>query len=150
MSLWPKPLLNRVVDQRIMISLVYKIYFINRHAHEMVGRAWHYTLFYSSPARASSVCPCGCMFRTNTWTSVWTNWKLTSLVNTISTHPLVDFIEEEKNECIEVDTIENIGLWLDWWYWNMALNNYQSRDAAPIIIVEWWGINVISEMGKAR
>ena len=47
MSLWPKPLLNRVVDQRIMISLVYEILFhkIATRTKWLVARG---TILYST------------------------------------------------------------------------------------------------------
>ena len=54
MSLWPKPLLNRVVDQRIMISLVYEILFhtIATRTKWLVARG---TIFYSTVVQHQSI-----------------------------------------------------------------------------------------------
>ena len=141
MSLWPKPLLNRVVDQRIMISLVYKILFhaIATRTKWLVARG---TILYSTVVQHQSIVRLSVRLHVS-------DKDLGRLMDSLE----VDFTSryygintpscrlhwrrELLTDALKMTPKKNIKTWLDWWNRKSALNNYQSWDTVPIIMKEW-------------
>ena len=141
MSLWPKPLLNRVVDQRIMISLVYKILFHNiaTRTKRLVARG---TIFYSTVVQYQSIVRLSVRLHVS-------DKDLGRLMDSLE----VDFTSryygintpsrrlhwrrEVLTDALKTTPKKNIKTWLHWWSRKHALNNCQSWDTVPIIMLEW-------------